>query len=521
MKTFVKENITKVFLFLIIAAQLMLVCFTFSKKEGYFIDEVLSFSLANREGTGYFHLPEHMWVDNEWYLQNMTAQEGSAFDFSIAYKNQVQDVSPPLFYMLLHGVCSLFPGQLSPWMGLGLNLFFYVGTVILMYYLGKEIFQDENIGLLIAGLFGITYGVINTVIFLRMYMMATFMLLFHLSVYIHYFEKEKIPLKGYILFIVSAVLGSLTQYYFLVGAVFLGIWYVVRFLFEKRYAELKKYLVSACVSAGTAVLIFPAMLRHILKSGRGAASFESLSHGENYFAHLKEMFRILNEEMFAGILVPMMVILLLGMAVLLWKKDGRAIFEKRYWIPVLTACAGYFLVVTKVAPYQTDRYIMPTFPLAYFLIVGAALAIFSHFLEKKKLICICLLIFASISIRQLSTSSFHYLYEGYQKYNVAQDYTDEYCVVISDDHGNWYYDIQALTQYRAFYWLRDTENTALMDEIIEKIEPEGKFVLYGRNTWTQGEIIEYIKTHFGENWSCDLIESCGNERFLIYHCRME
>lgn len=520
MKTFVKENKTKVFFFLIIVAQIMLVCFTFSKKEGYFIDEVLSFSLANREGTGYYHLPVHVWVDNEWYLQNMTAQEGSTFDFSIAYKNQVMDVSPPLFYMLLHGVCSLFPGQLSPWMGLALNLFFYVGAVILMYYLGKKVFQDERIGLLIAGLFGITYGAINTVIFLRMYMMATFMLLFHLSVYIHYFEKEKIPSKGYILFIVSAVLGSLTQYYFLVGAVFLGIWYVVRFLFEKRYVELKKYLLSACISAEIAILIFPAMLRHILKSGRGAASFESLSHGDDYFVHLKEMFRIINHEMFAGLLVPMMVILLLGMAVLLWKKDDKVFFEKRYWIPVLAACAGYFLVVTKVAPYQTDRYIMPTFPLAYFLVVGSATAILSHFLEKKKVLIICLILFAGISMKQLSTSSFHYLYENYQESNVAQDYTDEYCVVISEDHGYWYYDVQALTQYRGFYWLRDTEDQDLVENAFEVVVPEGEFVLYARNTWTPEQIVDYVHKNFGNEWSCQNLQK-NSERYFIYHCQKE
>lgn len=521
MRKFAKENKTKILLFLMIAFQIMIVISFFSRKEGYFIDEVLSFSLANREGTGYYHLPEHMWIDREWYLQNMTAQEGSLFDFRIAYNNQVMDVSPPLFYMLLHGICSLFPGQLSPWMGLALNLLFYVGSLILLYYLGKKIFQDEIIGLLITFLFGMTYGAINTVMFLRMYMMATFMMLFHLSVYIHYFEKEKVPPQGYILLIVSAVFGSLTQYYFLVGAVFLGAWYVIKFLYEKRYVELIKYILAVGISAGTAIFIFPAMPRHILKSGRGAASFESLANGENYFAYLKEMFRILNEEMFAGLLLPVIVLLLLVMLVIIWRKKGKVFEKKVYWVPILVVCAGYFFVVTKVAPYQTDRYIMPIFPLVYFVIVGAVYLILHRFLEQRKVIVICLLFFTGLSIKQLCTSSFPYLYEGYNKNNVAQDYVNESCIVISDDHGYWYYDLQALTQYKRFYWLRDTENETLIKNALEVVSEEGEFVLYGRNTWTQGEIIEYIKTHFGENWSCDLIESCDNERFLIYHCRME
>lgn len=519
MKRFVKENKNLLLLFWVIIFQILIVFTFFSKKEGYFIDEVLSFSLSNREGTGYYDPPVHMWLNKEWYLQNMTAQEGSTFDFRIAYHNQEQDVSPPLYYMMLHGVCSLFPGKLSPWMGLGLNLFFYVGSIILLYFLGKKIFHNEKVGLLIAFLFGITYGAVNMVMFLRMYMMATFMLLFHVSVYIHYFEKEHIPVKGYLLFIVSAVLGSLTQYYFLVGAVFLGVWYSLKFLYEKRYVELVKYYFSAGASAIIAIQLFPAMIRHILRSGRGAASFESLSSGDNYVLQFKEMFRILNYEMFGKTLLVLAGALVVGIFVLILKKKDLPSWEKRYRIPIAVACVGYFMVVTKVAPYQTDRYIMPVFPLAYFLVVGAFYAILRCFFKERRSLLVCVLIFGGLAVAQLVTQPFDYLYEGYQKRNVAEEYTNEYCMVISDDTGYWHYDLQALTQYQSFYWLKDIENQELVENIAEKIEPENSFVLYSRNTWDQEEIYEYINENFGGDWIFELQENCNNARFLIYHCR--
>ena len=163
---------------------------------------------------------------------------------------------------------------------------------------------------------------------------------------------------------------------------------------------------------------------------------------------------------------------------------------------------------------------MPTFPLAYFLVVGSATAILSHFLEKKKVLIICLILFAGISMKQLSTSSFHYLYENYQESNVAQDYTDEYCVVISEDHGYWYYDVQALTQYRGFYWLRDTEDQDLVENAFEVVVPEGEFVLYARNTWTPEQIVDYVHKNFGNEWSCQNLQK-NSERYFIYHCQKE
>ena len=518
-KKYLKANKTILVLFLIIIVQVSIVLSFAAKKEGYFIDEVLTFSLANREVTGYFDTPAHAWTDTDWYLRNMTAQEWATFNFDIAYQNQVQDVSPPLFYMLIHGVCSIFPGQLSHWMGIGLNLFFYIGCIILLYFLGKKIFKDKNAGLMIAFLFGITYGAINSAIFIRMYMQATFMLLAHVSVYVHYLDQDNIPKRGYIFLAVTAVLGCLTQYYFLIGAVFLGMWYVIKFLYKKRYVDLVKYFAAVAISAVSAYLYFPAMLRHILKSGRGAAAIDSLTEGGSYFAHLKEMFRILNSQMFAGRLIWIAAALLVVVALVWAKKREFLKLENTSWIPVAIACLGYFFAVTKVAPYQTDRYIMPTYPLAHFLIVGVAYTLLCRVLDKKKVLAICLVVFGGMSLVQLSGANFHYLYEGYNERNVAQEYKDENCVVLSDDHGYWYYDTQALIQYNAFYWLKETDNEAYVETLKERVVPEGEFVLYVRNTWTPEELEDFWSKNFGPEWSYEEYESCNTERYIVYHCQ--
>lgn len=519
MKKCIKDNKVLIILTLILVVQVMTVIAFASKKEGYFIDEVLTFSLANREETGYYNLPVNAWTDIDWYLRNMTAQEWATFRFDIPYLNQVQDVSPPLFYMLIHAVCSFFPGQLSQWMGIGLNLFFYAGCTILIYCLGRKIFQDSKAGLLLACLFGFTYGAINSAIFIRMYMMSTFMLLAHVSVYVHYFSGDKIPKKGYCLLAVTAVLGSLTQYYFLIGAVFLGMWCTFRLLHQKRYKELFAYFAAVGVSAVSALMIFPAMLRHILKSGRGAAAIDTLTESGDYLEHLRMDFNILNSQMFSGKMLVLIIALAVMTVVIILKKKERGFPKGSSWLPLLIASVGYFMVVAKVAPYQTDRYIMPTYPLIYVLTVGAFYCLLQSFLEKKKALVVCLLVFGLISVMQLSDASFHYLYEGYNENNVAQGYQDENCVVISEDHGYWYYDIQAFTQYESFFWLRDFEDQAALENVRSRVVPAEEFVLYIRNTWTSQEIQEFFQKNFEEEWSLELQESCNSERYMIYHCK--
>ena len=64
------------------------------------------------------------------------------FDYASVYYNQTQDVHPPLFYFLLHTVCSLFPGSFTKWTGLGMNFVLLGGTLAALYALGMELFAD-------------------------------------------------------------------------------------------------------------------------------------------------------------------------------------------------------------------------------------------------------------------------------------------------------------------------------------------------------------------------------------------
>lgn len=501
-----------------ILLQIALVVSFAAEKEGYFIDEVLSFSLSNRPETGFFEPSPNTWLDKEWYLTNVAVQEDTKFDYVNVYYNQKQDVAPPLFYVLLHSVCSMFPRQLSHWMGIGVNLIFYIGCMILLFCLGTQILKDKKAGILLSFLFGITYGAINSAIFIRMYMQATFFLLAHMYVYLRYFETEEVSKQGYVWLGITAVLGSLTQYYFFIAAVFLGCWYTVKFLYEKRKNELIRYYLTIVLSAVCAVAIFPPMIWHVLKSGRGVEAFENFANANGYFANLKEMFQIINAQLFGGLL-PILAVLLLGVAIWGHKLQKREYtIEKKYWIPIAITCVGYFMTVTKVAPYQTDRYLMPIYPLVYTLVAGGAYLVLRECTTKKKALLLCLLVFGALSIKQVSTTPFYYLFEDFNSKNVAEEYTDEKCVIISENHGYWYYDLQALTQYEAFYWLKDYEDESCLEGLRDRLAFSENFVLYVTNTWSIFDVQNFLEENFEENWKLELQESCDSERYWIYHC---
>lgn len=107
---------------------LFLNCFYWgSQKEGYYIDELWSYGLANSCYAPFLQdQDDYMdhWHGSGFYMNYLTVDSGDAFSYVSVYDNQVHDVHPPLYYMLLHTVCSLFKGNFSKWFGLSINLLF-------------------------------------------------------------------------------------------------------------------------------------------------------------------------------------------------------------------------------------------------------------------------------------------------------------------------------------------------------------------------------------------------------------
>ena len=158
------------------------------QKEGYYIDELWSYGLANSRETPFLQDKAgymNAWHGPEFYGEYLTVDPGEWFDFRSVYENQAQDVHPPFYYLLLHTVCSVFAGEFSKWFGLAINLCFFAGILWLLFAIGGKLLGRENPARLLPPLlYGFSGGALSMVVYIRMYAMLTFwVLLFTLLVF--------------------------------------------------------------------------------------------------------------------------------------------------------------------------------------------------------------------------------------------------------------------------------------------------------------------------------------------------
>lgn len=522
MKRIKKRNVCTIIAILIL--QLLISLFIANKKNYLFFDEVFSYASANNVAIGESELPENEWLDENWYLEYIGVTEEHKFEYAIPYRNQVEDVHPPLFYFFLHTACSIIPGQISYFAGVGFNIIFFLCSTIVLFLVCKELFANDICALVISFLYAISYGGLNTMVFVRMYMLLTLMTLLHIYVYLRFFEKEEISIKGCLLLMLTLLGGILTQYYFLFIAFWLGVWYTVRYILKKQYRNLIKYLVTVFGSAAISLIIWPSMITHLFLGGRGQEAQSNLLSLDGYVPALKEMFRILSNEMFTnllpvifmclGILLVISVVKKNSVDVELWKRTAVIVFE----------CIGYYAVVSKAAPYLVERYMMPVYPLVYLLVVGASYTLLAKFIPAKFAGTLCVIGFAGLSVIHIMHSGVPYTFEKNQnnieRHEIVEKYQDNYAIYISDNKGAHFFDaVQLLKEYKGYYYVYNLENIEKVQADMDVLQDESYVMVYVKDKRTIEEADAFISTVFpgctlnddslvdiDEKWSVYLLE---------------
>lgn len=170
----VKKIPKSAILYLVLAIFMILAV---SMKVNYYIDEIYTYGLSNYNGNG---IDMEIEYDKTYtpgtsvYDDYMKVQNGQRFDYVNVWRNQTNDVHPPLYYALIHTICSVFPNKFSKWFAAGINIIF----VLLTLYMVRKIislFTDNKFILWSISLSFVTLsGIIMTATYFRMYCMATF-----------------------------------------------------------------------------------------------------------------------------------------------------------------------------------------------------------------------------------------------------------------------------------------------------------------------------------------------------------
>lgn len=519
-----KEKIKRNRLQLAVLVLVLLVqCFFISEKQGYHMDELLTFELANAEYNPWI-VPtqpvgrlakfmqqeiygeslgetlqnikdtvtdvlrnggnskllsyqadvyeEPVWITGDQFHEYITVGDRDAFNYLSVYFNVKDDNHPPLYFMLVHTLSSVFRDRISPWMGCVFNLAAVLGCCAIMFALGRLLavcrFVEEKTGelwgLCGALLYGCSSGAIATTLFIRMYGILTFLCM--LTLYLH-LQKwlgprtrtgKDFTKKNKLLIVVTAM-GFWTQYFFLFYCLLLALVTVVTLFRGGRKKETFCYIRSMVIAAVVGVGIYPFGVKHILTSGRGVEAIGNLLSGlTGYGERLFSFGRILLQRVFGQKPlgpVAMSLLVLLGVILLVRRRTResqsvRAVKadrkeRRKLWWMLAFPPLGYFLLAAKMSPYMVDRYIMPVFPFASMAFAGLLVYLLGRL--KTEGMSIPLYAILLLSCLNVFTYDGEYLYRGYRfQLELTQERADLPCICVYEGYS-FYDNLQEFALY--------------------------------------------------------------------------
>ncbi len=408
---------------------------------------------------------EPVWIDRETFTDYITVGKEDGFSYLSVYFNVKDDNHPPLHFMVLHTVSSLFRGEIMPAMGCMINLVCVLGIMVLLMYLGRLLLRIWGLpewgkwaGLWAAALYGFSVGAVSTTLLIRMYAMVTFWCVATLVLHVHklysyllggsdFTEKNK-------LLILVTVLGFWTQYFFLFYCLVLAAVTVVVLWKHKRREGMGCYIRAMILAAVIGVVTFPFAFSDVFASSRGVEALANLSAGlSGYGSRILTFIQILWTEVgWILALVPVVVVA----AVVLWVRSGANRQRNGagvlwvLWIPI----AGYLLLASRMSPYLVNRYVMPLFPLVIVAVIAMVCKGFgvwgrreSNAAKARIAAVVCGILLTVVQLVGTVSEENGYLYQGYDEQKaLAQQYEDYPCICVYQGVG-YYENLIEFTAY--------------------------------------------------------------------------
>ena len=211
------------------------------------------------------------------------------------------------------------------------------------------------------------------------------------------------------------------------------------------------------------------------------------------------MFDIISDQMFRGYLWPVLGVIVLLIAVFAVRFRRLPIKESIKMFPIIFMSAGYFLLVTKIAPEVTDRYMMPLFPVVLLLAFCFLYVLIYALLPAKKQLALamCTVFGLFLCMPTLKGTVPSYSYNWMKEHTeLMKQYSDKKAVYIDREFYWWeYYDlIQVMKENSDFYVISYAR--IIQDEIDSALEytaEDEEVIVYVGNTQLDEEITEYIK----------------------------
>ena len=476
-----------IILSVIIILSLAVSTFYMATKQGFHEDELLTYNLANSS--------KQLNVDGGWnspedFNEYLAVSENDRFDYSQVYENQIIDAShPPFYYALVHTVCSLFPNVFSKWLAYSINVLAMVGILILLFKIGKKVTGNNLYALIASGAYALSIACITTTIYLRMYATLTFFVLAFLYMSLVMYEKKNtLRLPDCLMLTLIVILGILTQYYFILFAGLIGLVFLVFKIKERNIKDLVKYIIAAVIGAVIALCIYPYIISNVLGGNRGFGSLD-ISNLElvtifTYVVYkLCTYIQILAKDLFLNQI--WLFALCAGFAV------GAGIYFRffkkhnlnRKAMFIIIPALVYFIGISLVSPFNSDRYVMASLPLISMLFTFAFIKIFELIKnEKVRLVLPASVVLASVIA--FCTVTPYYIYGRTNLYDTKTDN----CVFVGTAMLEWNKCIDKFMNYDSTMIVQTSQMSKTLGDELESFATN-------RGIVTKGKISELAKAY--------------------------
>ena len=457
---------------------------------------------------------EPVFISREQFRDYITVGDRDGFNYLSVYFNVKDDNHPPLHFMALHTVSSIFRHKAEPFMGCLINILAAAGSMVLLIGIGRRLAvmlgmeeKAELLGLLAAAFYGISTGALSTVLLIRMYGMLSFFCVALFYLHLKKWQSQEFERKNKLLILVTT-LGFWTQYFFLFYCLLLALVTVVLLAQRKSWRRLWGYVRSMMLAGVIGIVGFPFAVSDVFSSGRGVEAVQNLSSGfRGYGERLAAFGTILADKTL--IVWFALFILLIGVFAL-WRRKVSATVGGRKAVLTLLLIppVGYFLLAARMSPYYVDRYIMALFP---FVALGGMTVILyaaSQIKEDKAgriAVCAAVICLAGIALWRLVNYDGEYLYKGYAaQEEIAGDYSDYPCICVYEGVG-YYENLKEFTHYEQTLLTTLEELEDRQDR--ESIERLGSVVVLAKSEVEWERLRLLLEEQYGFNFQQELLEN--------------
>lgn len=397
---------------LLLLLQLAVLFYYGSRKAGFHEDEFYSYYSTNK--TAGLFVNDRQWQEQDSYRNDFVVLPGERFRYGVVAQMQSWDVHPPLYYFILHTVCSLFPGVFSKWLGIAVNVIAFIPCFLLLWYLvnttmrlkksGNETIgwdetkQDRKMAVFfsfaVCLFWGFGAAVISGVMFIRMYQWLTLFILLCACLHVRAIQRKDFGLRFLAPLGITVYLGFLTQYYYIIFHIFMGAGFCFLLLKNRKIKELFTYALACAAGLGAAIFSYPASMAHIFRGYRGTEAVSEFGNAGNTAGRLRFFIGLFDDYVMNRTLSIWLLAICIVWLTVVYRKKRKAVLLKTEENAVkegqkikktqekwgreqavgllLFTCMGYFFTISKTALLlgeTSNRYQLPVYGILIFLLL--------------------------------------------------------------------------------------------------------------------------------------------------------